>query len=70
MKTNNRQHFGKHRKKGIPKSMRKKGAEQNRHQSEKESNLVRLRSNFGSAGEGFMEGVGWFRFGFQLFSSI
>ena len=39
--------------------MRKKDAERNRQKSEKDSNLVRSGRDFGPAGEGFREGVGW-----------
>ena len=63
MGATNRQQFEKYGKKGIPKSMRKKGAER--------VGMYNLTgSAFGSilgpAGEGFREGVGWFLLGSRV----
>ena len=67
MGATNRQYFEKYRKKGIPKSMRKKSAEQ----TAKNERISRTRPArqviSGPAGEGFREGVGWFLLGFRLF---
>jgi hypothetical protein len=52
MGATNRQHFEKYQKKGIPKSMRKKGAERNRQKVTLNPNPVRPGSNFGAGGGG------------------
>ena len=66
MGATNRQYFEKYQKKGVQKSMRKKGAER----TAKYERISRTGSAriviLGPAGEGFREGVGWFLLGSRV----
>ena len=66
MGATNRQHFEKYQKKGIQKSMRKKGAERTvLYQVISRTGSPRMVIS-GPAGEGFREGVGWFLLGSRV----
>ena len=52
MGATNRQHFEKYQKKGIQKTMRKKGAERNHDKGDNKSNAVRPNRDFGAGGGG------------------